>query len=175
VGRDRHGESRLLGGGEQAADVRHGVVLLDAFADDLPRHPFRAEEVNLRVGHDEGRPLEVELHVRRRKRPLGRRSVLAACGLRSARYGARGREGGDGGRARFQEPPTVEAVIPVMVVVVAHVDSSPFVLKSGVNPPVSVSDRRAFLADVSKAVIRANPDAGLKWKNTKCDREIPAR
>jgi hypothetical protein len=66
--RDGHRDAGLFGGDKKTLDVLNRLELLDAFADDTPGHALLTQKIDLRVGHHEGRPLQIELHGRRRER-----------------------------------------------------------------------------------------------------------
>jgi len=50
--RYRDGQIGGLGGLEQAANIGHCVVLLDALADDTPGDAFGAQKIDLGIGDD---------------------------------------------------------------------------------------------------------------------------
>jgi hypothetical protein len=64
VGRDRHDHVGLPRRLEQAFNVLHGVIVLDALADDLPVDPARAEKVHLGIGDHQrcARDVQPEAH-----------------------------------------------------------------------------------------------------------------
>jgi hypothetical protein len=118
--RNSHGDAGLLGGDEQTFDVLHRLELLDAFADDTPGHALRTQKIDLRISHHEGRPLQIELHGRRRERRLRGWRVLV-----SPAFVSENRQNGCGGnccRAGLENCTPVHGSPTFLVGVLAHGD-----------------------------------------------------
>lgn len=114
VRRDRHRHVGLLGRLEQAPDVGHRAVVLDALADDAPGHAVGAQEVDLRIGHDKRGPLDIEREIGRRQCALGGIGIGAVGRLGAPdadRSERRGR--GDTGRPSRDDRAAIDPLVVV--------------------------------------------------------------
>ena len=119
---DRDGHAARLGRLHQALDVVDGAVLFDALADHAPGDAIGAQEIDLRVGHDQRGARVIDDHAAGRQRRLLRVRIGV---FRSLRVAGDASGGGDDSRGQsgFQKIAPVEPArfaSRIVIVVFTH-------------------------------------------------------